>query len=71
MVLNDISYIFESDKIYGIVGSNGCGKVCFLNWFQVDETKFREYKDWKCVNASKNAAMPIDVGILIEHPGFT
>lgn len=31
LVLNDISYIFESDKIYGIVGSNGCGKSVLLN----------------------------------------
>ena len=25
-VIDDVSYVFESGKIYGIIGTNGCGK---------------------------------------------
>lgn len=28
-VLNDISYTFETGKIYGIYGINGSGKQCY------------------------------------------
>ena len=30
LVLNDISFSFESGKIYGLLGRNGSGKQLFL-----------------------------------------
>lgn len=34
-VLDDISYTFESGKIYGIYGKNGSGKQCYSEPLQV------------------------------------
>lgn len=70
LVLDDISYVFESDKIYGIVGSNGCGKSVFFKLISgLMKATSGEIKIGN-VTVGKNGAMPIDVGILIEHPGF-
>ena len=69
-VIDDISYGFESGKIYGIVGANGCGKsVLFKLISGLMKPTCGEIIVGSVV-VGKKGAMPLDVGLLVEHPGF-
>lgn len=69
-VIDDVSYNFECGKIYGIVGTNGCGKsVLFKLISGLMKPTSGEIVVGN-VKVGKNGAMPLDVGLLIEHPGF-
>lgn len=69
-VIDNISYNFEAGKIYGIVGTNGCGKSVL---FKLISGLMKASSGKIIVNnvvVGKNGAMPADLGLLIEHPGF-
>lgn len=69
-VIDDVSYVFESGKIYGIVGQNGCGKSVL---FKLISGLMKPTSGEVVVGGvivGKNGAMPPDMGLLIEHPGF-
>ena len=69
-VIDNISYNFEAGKIYGIVGTNGCGKsVLFKLISGLMKASFGKIIVNKTV-VGKNGAIPADLGLLIEHPGF-
>ena len=70
LVLNDISFSFESGKIYGLVGRNGSGKSVFLKILcsfykpNTGEVLFDN------INYSSNNSFPPDTRALIEKPTF-
>lgn len=69
-VINDITFSFETEKNYGIVGSNGCGKSVL---FKLISGLMRPTRGSIVVNGvyvGEKGSMPQDIGILIEHPGF-
>lgn len=69
-VIDDISYNFEAGKIYGIVGTNGCGKSVL---FKLISGLMKASSGKIIVNKTvvgKNGTIPADLGLLIEHPGF-
>ena len=70
IVIDHISYRFETGKIYCIVGTNGCGKSVL---FKLISGLMKASSGKVVVNnvvVGKNGAMPADLGLLIEHPGF-
>ena len=70
IVIDHISYRFETGKIYGIVGTNGCGKSVL---FKLISGLMKASSGKVVINnvvVGKNGAMPTDLGLLIEHPGF-
>lgn len=70
VVINDITYNFEAGNIYGIVGSNGCGKSVLFKLISglMRPTQGSIVVDG--VHVGVKGAMPPNVGLLIEHPGF-
>lgn len=70
MVLDDISLEFESGKIYGLVGRNGCGKTMLMKCICgfVKPSAGRVIVNDKEVG--KEIDVPEDIGIIIENPGF-
>ena len=69
-VIDDVSYVFESGKIYGIVGTNGCGKSVLFKMLSGLMKPTTGKITVGSVIVGENASMPLDVGLLIEHPGF-
>lgn len=70
IVIDNVSYCFECGKIYGLVGNNGCGKsVLFKMISGLMKTTHGEIKVLE-TEVCKQGSMPIDIGILIETPGF-
>lgn len=69
-VIDDVSYVFESGKIYGIVGTNGCGKSVLFKMLSGLMKPTTGKITVGSVLVGENASMPLDVGLLIEHPGF-
>lgn len=70
IVIDDVSYIFKTGIIYGIVGSNGCGKSVL---FKLISGLMKPSSGQIVVGdvvVGKNGNMPLDIGLLIEHPGF-
>lgn len=69
VVINDLSYDFEREKIYGIVGSNGCGKSVLFKLISglVIATSGEIIIDG--VKVGKEFSN-LNLGIIIEHPGF-
>lgn len=70
MVLDDICINFESGKIYGLVGRNGCGKTMLMKCICgfVKPSTGRVVVNGKEVG--KDIDVPDDIGIIIENPGF-
>lgn len=74
-VLKDISYTFDSGKIYGIYGYNGCGKTMFLRSIAglLVLDKGQVIIDGKELH--KDVSFPDSTGIVIEHmellPNYT
>ena len=69
-VIDDVSYVFESGKIYGIVGTNGCGKSVLFKMLSGLMKPTTGKITVGSVIVGENGSMPLDVGLLIEHPGF-
>lgn len=69
-IINEISYTFESGKIYGIVGRNGSGKTMLLRMVAglIFPTDGNIYIDDKVLK--KDISFPKEMGILIEKPCF-
>lgn len=69
-VIDDVSYVFESGKIYGIVGTNGCGKSVLFKMLSGLMKPTTGKITVGSVIVGENGSMPLDVGLLIEYPGF-
>lgn len=69
-ILTDVSYEFESGKVYGIFGRNGSGKTmlmrCILGLIHTDSG--RVLIDH--AEIGKDIDFPQSVGAMIENPGF-
>ena len=69
-VLSNINIVFESGKIYGIVGYNGSGKSvllkCICGFFTLDSGEI-EINGKKL---KKDIDMIQDAGVIIEEPAF-
>lgn len=70
VILNDISYIFESGKIYGLRGKNGSGKTMLIRGLcgLIHPTSGQVVIDGQVLGT--DISFPPSVGILIEDPGF-
>lgn len=69
-VLDDISLTFETGKIHGIIGRNGCGKTMLMKCICgfVIPTSGEITVGGKIVG--KEVDIPKELGIIIETPGF-
>lgn len=69
-VLNDINLSFESGKIYGLVGGNGCGKTMLLRAISglLIPTEGEILVDGK--RLIKDISFPPKMGLMIENPTF-
>lgn len=67
VVLKDISYTFESGKIYGLLGRNGAGKTTFFNCLNQDIlcNGGSAYLDGE---NGKNLLNPKDIGYVLSTP---
>ncbi len=69
-VLKNINLNFMDGKIYGLVGTNGCGKTLILKslsgYIKLD--KGNTYQDTTELRVKNNYV--VDTGILIENPDF-
>ncbi len=69
-IIHNVNIIFESGKVYGLIGQNGSGKSVFLKllcgfYFPTEGKIFYDNKDF---NAEKS--FPPSVRALIESPDF-
>ena len=62
LVLEDVSFTFESGKIYGLLGRNGSGKTTFFNCLDglINYKKGKFYIDDTQINSN-------DIGFDIIH----
>lgn len=69
-ILNDINVRFEAATIYGIVGTNGCGKTTLLRCI----CGFTSPTQGKVMISNKEIGKDIDfapmMGVILETPGF-
>ena len=69
-ILNHVSCVMESGKVYGIYGRNGSGKTmlmrCILGLIHVDKGTVKIDKK----EIGKDIDFPESVGAMIENPGF-
>ncbi|MBQ8618560.1 MAG: ATP-binding cassette domain-containing protein [Clostridia bacterium] len=70
LILNDIHVRFEAATIYGIVGTNGCGKTTLLRCI----CGFSSPTQGKVMISNKEIGKDIDfapmMGVILETPGF-
>ena len=66
-ILKDISYTFESGKIYGLLGRNGAGKTTFFNCLNQD-IKIDNGKIIIEKNNILKSLMPEDIGYILSVP---
>lgn len=66
-VLDNINYVFEKGKIYGLFGRNGCGKTMFLRMIAglIIPDEGTVIIDGKVLH--KDISFPESTGIVIEH----
>ena len=67
VVLKDVSYTFESGKIYGLIGRNGAGKTTFFNCLNQDIlcNGGKAYLDG---DFGKDLLDPKDIGYVLSTP---
>ena len=67
MVLDNIDFIFESGKIYGLIGRNGAGKTTFFNSINkdIDIDSGKVYLD---NGYGKNELLTNDIGYVVSTP---
>ena len=67
LVLDDIDFSFESDKIYGLIGRNGAGKTTFFNSLNsdidIDSGSFYLEDEY-----GKNSLSTNDIGYVVSTP---
>lgn len=69
-VIHNVNIVFESGKIYGLIGRNGSGKSVFLKMlcgFYKPTTGSIIYDG---IDITKDNLFPADTRALIEHPNF-
>lgn len=69
-VLNNINAVFESGKIYGIIGRNGSGKSVFLKILCGFYKPTSGEILYNGINISKDNIFPPNTRALIEKPNF-
>ena len=62
-VLKDVSYVFESGKIYGLLGRNGAGKTTFFNCVNKDLIP-----DQGSITLDGRLLTPDDIGYVVSTP---
>ena len=69
-IIQNIDYCFESGKIYGLKGKNGCGKTMLLRIIAglVRPTSGKVIINDKELH--KDIEFPPSIGVLIENPAF-
>lgn len=69
-VLNNINYVFQSGKVYGFQGKNGCGKTMLMRIISglIRPTNGTIDIDGKFL--WKDITFPDSIGTLIENPAF-
>jgi len=67
LVLDNIDFIFESGKIYGLIGRNGAGKTTFFNSINkdIDIDSGNVYLD---NGYGKNELLTNDIGYIVSTP---
>lgn len=67
LVLDNIDFIFESGKIYGLIGRNGAGKTTFFNSINkdIDIDSGKVYLDNRY---GKNELLTNDIGYVVSTP---
>lgn len=70
LILDDISMEFQSGKIYGIRGKNGCGKTMLLRCIAglIKPTNGKIFVD--NVELNNDNPFPGSIGLLLENPCF-
>lgn len=67
LILNDVSFIFEEGKIYGLIGRNGVGKTTFFNCInediEIDSGSFNLIN-----NGSKEKLETSNIGYVQSNP---
>jgi len=70
VILEDVNYTFQSGKIYGIIGENGCGKSVLLKLL----CGLMIPSEGTVIYNGKILKKDIDIlpslGVIIENPGF-
>lgn len=67
LVLNDISFSFESGKIYGLLGRNGSGKTTFFNCLD-DLIPFEKGNFYIETDDGKNESLEGNIGLVLTNP---
>lgn len=67
LVLNDISFSFESGKIYGLLGRNGSGKTTFFNCLD-DLIFFEKGKFYIETDDGKKESLEGNIGLVLTNP---
>lgn len=66
-VLRDADFVFESGKIYGLLGRNGAGKTTLFNCLNGD-IKVDGGSFWLEKDGEKRQATPDDIGYVLSTP---
>lgn len=66
-VLRDISFTFESGKIYGLLGRNGAGKTTLFNCINRD-IKADGGSFWLEDNGNRREVVADDIGYVLSTP---
>ena len=69
LVLNDISFSFESGKIYGLLGRNGSGKTTFFNCLD-DLIPFEKGNFYIETDDGKKESLEGNIGLVLTNPMF-
>lgn len=67
LVLNDISFSFESGKIYGLLGRNGSGKTTFFNCLD-DLIPFEKGNFYIETDDGKKESLQGNIGLVLTNP---
>ena len=67
LVLNDISFSFESGKIYGLLGRNGSGKTTFFNCLD-DLIPFEKGNIYIETDDGKKESLEGNIGLVLTNP---
>ena len=67
LVLNDISFSFESGKIYGLLGRNGSGKTTFFNCLD-DLIPFEKGNFYIETDDGEKESLEGNIGLVLTNP---
>ncbi len=66
-VLKDVNFVFESGKIYGLLGRNGAGKTTLFNCLNRD-IKMDEGRFYLDMDGRMREVVPDDIGYVLSTP---